>query len=230
MAWRVADSILTLRGELDARWPNRNRVSDGTIGDAAHAARTSDHNPFIIDHNGVGVVRAFDITHDPTHGPDGDWLADHLRGLGERSDARVRYVIWNRKIYNPSISPSWRAYSGSNPHTRHVHLSVSLNRHSYDSTAPWGITTEELTVADVDKLLKRLVHLDAHLHQIRDDVGAIDRRVRTVESRVPGNLAAEVDEVRRNVRDIALAAGVGRADIEGDPHADDPPGGGGDGR
>ena len=59
MAWRLARSLETLRAQINALSPNRSKASDGTIGDAAHSARTSDHNP-----DGGGVVRALDLTHD----------------------------------------------------------------------------------------------------------------------------------------------------------------------
>src|SRR5262245_33953750 len=48
-AWRVAQCLLTLLGQVDELAPKRSRRCDGTIGDAAHAARTSDHNPWVID-------------------------------------------------------------------------------------------------------------------------------------------------------------------------------------
>jgi hypothetical protein len=115
--WRLAGSLVTLRAQINSRWPRRDRSSDGSIGDEAHAARQSDHNP-----NRRGVVCAIDITHDPVNGPSGGWLAEALRGA---RDPRIAYVIWNRQIFSSSIKPwQWRPYTGSNPHTKHVHISV----------------------------------------------------------------------------------------------------------
>ncbi|WP_052371954.1 peptidoglycan-binding domain-containing protein [Amycolatopsis taiwanensis] len=142
MAWRLANALIDLRNEVNARWPNRSKASDGTIGDAAHASRDSDHNPWVIDRNGIGVVRAIDIT---ANGIDAAWLAEYLRqrGLtghdGRTGDHRLTgggYVIYNRRITNDNYS-GWHAYTGSNPHTSHVH--VSFSRTNYDDRAGWGI-------------------------------------------------------------------------------------------
>jgi peptidoglycan hydrolase-like protein with peptidoglycan-binding domain len=138
MTWRVAQSLLILRDEVNRFAPHRNKASDGSIGDAAHAARTSDHNPYIKDRNGVGVVRALDVTHDPQGGFDAKDLAEHVRTLGARGNNRPRYVIWNRRIASATSSWNWRAYTGSNPHTKHVHISVVEAASGYDSKAPWG--------------------------------------------------------------------------------------------
>jgi peptidoglycan hydrolase-like protein with peptidoglycan-binding domain len=138
MTWRIARAILALRAEIDALAPNRNKVSDGTIGDAAHATRVSDHNPYVKDARGLGVVRALDVTHDPSGGLDAGRLAEHVRILGANGDRRVRYVIWNRRIVSATSGWRWRAYLGSNPHTRHVHISVPESAGAYDFDAPWG--------------------------------------------------------------------------------------------
>lgn len=117
MAWRLAKALETLRAQVNAKWPNRNKSWDGTIGDTAHASRTSDHNP-----DSHGVVRAFDITHDPTHGFDSYAFAEKLR---QSRDVRIKYVISNRRIFSSLVQPwLWRPYSGSNPHDHHVHVSV----------------------------------------------------------------------------------------------------------
>ena len=133
MAWRVAKCLETLRQQVNAKWPGRSKASDGLIGDAAHASRKSDHNPWVKD-GSMGVVTALDITHDPAHGCDAGKIAEAVK-----SDPRVKYLIWNRRIWNPSISKSWRAYSGANPHTKHVHISVKPDKAHYDSTALWPI-------------------------------------------------------------------------------------------
>lgn len=131
MTWRVAKSLLKLREQVNEKYPQRSKASDGTIGDAAHSARTSDHNP-----DTDGVVKAMDITHDPAHGVDSFKMADELRASG---DERIKYIISNRRIWNPSISPAWRQYNGSNPHTAHVHISVKPHASDFDDVAPWEI-------------------------------------------------------------------------------------------
>jgi hypothetical protein len=129
MAWRVAKSLLHLRDQVNAAFPNRSKSDDGTIGDDRHAATHSEHNP---DAN--GVVRAMDITHDPKNGFDSYKFADELKASG---DTRIYYVISNRRIWNPTISPNWRPYSGSNAHDRHVHISVVANAGLYDLEKDW---------------------------------------------------------------------------------------------
>ena len=137
--WRVATTLETLLAEINLAAPQRSRGSDGGIGDAAHATRDSDHNPWVKDSRGVGVVRARDFTDDPAGGLDCNALADHLAALlGKHPGLGAgAYVIWNRRIISTSrLSEGWRSYSGSNPHTKHLHLSCGLA--GYDSTAPYG--------------------------------------------------------------------------------------------
>jgi len=107
--------------EATARWPNRDRSSDGIMGDTAHQQRHSDHN----DGN------AFDLTHDPTHGVDCGVLSRLVI-----NDNRVTYVISNRQIYNRArVAEGWRPYTGLNPHNRHMH--VSIRAASRDDLSPW---------------------------------------------------------------------------------------------
>jgi hypothetical protein len=166
--WRNCNASLALVAEVNARWPNRDKASDGTVGDAAHASRSSDHNPFIII-NGTGVVRARDIDVD---GIDAAWLAEWLRGCGAAGDPRLRgggYVIFNRRITRPDWG-GWRAYTGSNPHTSHVHVSFSLDRAGFDSTAAWGLGPTAPTPEDDDMFSdqdRKLLHTLA----LRVDVG-----------------------------------------------------------
>src|SRR4051812_32280151 len=75
MAWRPAKSLVVLRQQANELWPNRSRASDGLIGDAAHAATPSDHNP-TPDTN---VVCAFDLTHDPSNGCNCDAISESIR-------------------------------------------------------------------------------------------------------------------------------------------------------
>ena len=89
MAWRVAKSLLHLREQINAKAPNRDKSNDGTIGDAAHASRSSDHNPWVKD-GSEGVVTAIDITNDPAHKVVSRDIAEAIR---KSKDSRVKYLI-----------------------------------------------------------------------------------------------------------------------------------------
>lgn len=134
--WRLAKSLHTLREQINARWPKRSKTSDGTIGDAAHAGRVSDHNPSILD-DIHGVVSALDITHDPKSGCDAHALAEHLR---LQKDNRIKYIISKGRIFSSINSPwIWRKYTGKNGHHTHVHISVKGDKKHYDSSSKWKL-------------------------------------------------------------------------------------------
>jgi hypothetical protein len=138
MTWRVAESLETLRRQFDARFPTRSKASDGGIGDAAHASRDSDHNPWVKD-GAMGIVTARDFTHDPYAGMDIDRLTNELAAS---RDNRIKYIIANGWILDtrPGNNPwRWVRYYGSNPHTKHFHLSVMPSKSLYDDARPWNL-------------------------------------------------------------------------------------------
>lgn len=135
MTWILAKSLETLRDQVNAAYPKRSKASDGTIGDAAHSSRASDHNP-----NKAGVVTALDITHDPANGLD---IANLAKALIASKDSRIKYLIFNGKIVSGSgqKQPAWqeRNYTGANKHTKHLHVSVKGSAAEYDSTRAWDL-------------------------------------------------------------------------------------------
>lgn len=140
MAWRLAGSLVTFRDQLNTMYPNRNKASDGTIGDAAHQAEgsASDHNPWYV-RDGIGVVTAIDITHDPINGLSVDALSDQLAAS---RDPRIKYIIANNQIMVPSQGWNWQQYDGTDPHTSHVHLSVVPTL--CDQTKAWDLKEEDM--------------------------------------------------------------------------------------
>jgi peptidoglycan hydrolase-like protein with peptidoglycan-binding domain len=132
--WRLAKSLEVLRSQVNQQSPTRNKASDGTLGDEAHASRASDHN-----RNSAGVVQALDLTHDPAGGFDSYKFAETLR---TKKDPRVKYVISNYRIFSGNAGPSpwvYRKYTGSNPHSMHAHVSVVDDAKSYDDVSEWDI-------------------------------------------------------------------------------------------
>lgn len=139
--WYIAPALEVLRHQLNALYPLRSKASDGGIGDTNHANRSSDHNPHVRDEQGRGVVTARDFTHDPANGLDCNELA---KALVASRDPRIKYIIWNRQICSSKTSPwKWRPYKGTNPHDKHLHLSVSAER--YGDIAAWNLSTAPTT-------------------------------------------------------------------------------------
>ncbi|WP_147443315.1 peptidoglycan-binding protein [Corallococcus sp. AB011P] len=141
MTYRIANSLDQLRNELNRCAPSRSKSCDGWIGDAAHAARESDHNPWVKD-GATGIVTACDFTHDPAGGANMD---NFVAQLLERRDPRIKYIIWNEKIWRSYARrdvAAWapQRYTGQNRHTKHAHVSVSEKKTLYDLTTSWGIT------------------------------------------------------------------------------------------
>ena len=101
---RLSKSVVQLREQADDAYPNRKRHSDGTIGDAKHANRKSDHNPDIHS----GYVRALDLDADfDEQASTAAYVADQIR-IAAKSDKRIAYVIFNHKIASARSLWRWR--------------------------------------------------------------------------------------------------------------------------
>lgn len=115
----------TLREQINARYPGRDKTSDGWIADARHfAAGHSDHIPSVLND---AVVRALDIDRDLSGRPKPDlmpYLANQLRECAKK-DGRISYIIFNGKICSSKKNWAWREYSGINPHRAHLHCSFT---------------------------------------------------------------------------------------------------------
>ena len=113
-----------LRLQFDDTYVDRDRRSDGWIGDLRHSARPSDHNP----DRETGIVRAIDVDRDvhksgkPDLMPD---IADQIRLAAKAGEKRVSYIIFAGRIASSRLGWRWRPYKGSNPHNHHLHVSFN---------------------------------------------------------------------------------------------------------
>lgn len=207
MTWRMARSLEVLLAEINAAAPNRSKISDGGIGDAAHASRGSDHNPWMIK-DGVGIVRARDFTHDPAGGLDCNELAHQLAqmvAVGAHPALRSgAYIIWNGQIMSTDRrKEGWRPYTGSNPHDHHLHLSVTTDAAAFDSLQPWGVMKEDDMFEPEDKA--RLARIERKLDTFRKGERA---RQKTLLKRLDQLEKADLDDATKaQVRAV-------RADIQ----------------
>jgi len=117
---RLSKAAEQLRSEINAKYPKRDKLSDGWIGDTAHNARKSDHNP-----DKQGWVRAIDIDSDLVKSSSKEsWLlAEQIKTIALKGDKRISYVIHQHRIASPRQNWAWRVYKGANPHVSHIHIS-----------------------------------------------------------------------------------------------------------
>jgi hypothetical protein len=171
----AAPSASAMLAQATALWPNRLRDADGVIPSAAHTATnpTSDHEP-----GAAGYCHAVDLTHDPANGCDAHAIAERIR---QAHDARVKYVISNRRIWNPSVSWAWRPYSGASPHTHHIHVSIKDTKAACEDTSPWplsGAGMEDDTVKVIEGAPGRVWRLmKGEDHRWRSDAAGINAAI-----------------------------------------------------
>ena len=162
--------LVQLRTELNELNPGRDRSSDGWIGDAAHRARSSDHNPDetgavpIHDADKADEVHALDVD------PDGLPMDQIVAGIVARCRAgrenRLRYIIWDRQIWEASNEWRARAYNLDDPHTGHAHFSASYDSTREADTRPWLKEIELLTDADKTWIKAQLAALQAEIDEV----------------------------------------------------------------
>lgn len=122
----LAPSLRRLFNEVDRRWPNRDRRTDGWLC-GGYCGQVSEHYP---DHK--GMVHAIDIDID---GLDWRFFVDHIH-----KDPRVLwYVIVMRQIWSSTRGFAPRIYTGFNPHIDHIHVSIHLTDVAENFSGGWGI-------------------------------------------------------------------------------------------
>jgi hypothetical protein len=138
---RLVAAGITLRDQVNKRWPNRDKRSDGWIGDSAHQSRPSDHN---ADSN--GWVHAIDIDHDFFGSKGGaaeaERFANQLIELARngKDRGRLKYVVYNNRIASGTHSNQyWTWRKGNWGHTQHIHVSFTSKSQQDGSEFPLPI-------------------------------------------------------------------------------------------
>lgn len=190
-AWVVVPCLLVLRDEFNAVNPQRDKGSDGTIGDTSHSS-TSDHTPDEDssalagkDADHTNEVHALDIDATGPWPGGWSWFDATIKGIATRERAdyehptikgRLQYIIWNAKIISRSWGwAEWRPYTGSSDmHTGHAHFSARYDTTAESRTDGWGVAPEdwidmatqaELEEANRDALMAPLPY---HLQRLAD--------------------------------------------------------------
>ena len=120
VAKKATPAAIAVLRQATALRPKRKKASDGLLPSAAHITQSpnSDHN----------TGYAVDLTHDPESGIDCFELYEKLQG-----DKRVKYLIFHGKIWSTKNGEA--RYTGSNPHNKHLHISIEAT--CGNDTSPW---------------------------------------------------------------------------------------------
>lgn len=120
---KPSPAALAVLRQATALWPKRNKLSDGLLPSIEHQQQNPDS-----DHN-TGL--AVDLTNDPVNGVDAKDLFQRFK-----KDDRVTYLIHDGKIWSKERAAEGdRAYEGSNPHHKHIHISIREDK--ANDTKPW---------------------------------------------------------------------------------------------
>jgi hypothetical protein len=158
-SWILVPCLVKLRSEFNAIAPDRDKSSDGSIGDTAHQGSQSDHNPDetgnvpIRDADKVNEVHAIDVDVDlrvPGLSMENvvQFLLTRCRSGAEK---RLRYIIYNRRIWSASTGWRQRTYTGANAHDHHAHFSSSYTTSHEASTASWHLEDVPVALTADDK-------------------------------------------------------------------------------
>ena len=123
VAKKATPAAIAVLRQATAIAPLRMKASDGLLPSQAHIKQSpnSDHN------TGLAV----DLTDDPKHGIDCAEIFEKLK-----EDARVEYLIFKGKIWSRVRAKEGnRKYTGSNQHTKHLHISIKPELSK--DTSPW---------------------------------------------------------------------------------------------
>ena len=120
IAKKATPAAIAVLRQATALKPQRMKASDGLLPSAAHQVQNpkSDHN----------TGYAVDITHDPKFGIDCAEVFERLQ-----ADKRVKYLIFKGRIWTPEQGN--HAYTGSNKHLKHLHISIKAG--CGKDTSPW---------------------------------------------------------------------------------------------
>lgn len=139
--------LTSWRGEIDTVFPNRDKSSDGWIGDQAHQSGISGHNPDLTgraeykDGDSKNEVRAVDLDADLKNPKFSmEQLVQWVITLA-RAGAYVpfRYIIYKGRIWARSDGWKTRTYNGKNKHNGHAHFSGDYTQKADEWTGKLGL-------------------------------------------------------------------------------------------
>jgi hypothetical protein len=164
VAWELVPALVKLRENANRIAPNRDKASDGSIGDLAHCPKddptpSSKHCP-----NSKGEVLALDL--DVDFKQTGVTMTKFIDAIldSPADKAKLKNIIYNRRIASRSWGWTWRDYDGANAHDKHAHFEAYDSTAAKNSTSNWAVLSLEAfvmaTKAEVVDAVKGVVQAE----------------------------------------------------------------------
>ena len=191
MAWVLTRGLTRVRSELDTVFPSRDRTSDGSVGDQAHASGVSGHNPDRTgraeyrDGDALDEVRAIDVDRDLAPGSATDWMELVVQHLVKKARSGqyvpFRYIIYKGRIWSRTDGWKTRTYTGANRHDKHAHLSGDYTQAADNWAGSLGLASlrggtglEDSMFVKFGDTGEAVKHLQYRLHYLGYPHGAAD--------------------------------------------------------
>lgn len=229
-SWVLVGWAHQFRAELIAIAPNRDKASDGSVGDLAHAQGVSGHNPDDTpgvtaerqDADNIPEVRAIDVDKDlRVPGLTMAMIVAYLVGRCRAGlERRLIYIIFNGVIWTASSGWQARTYTGNNPHDEHAHLSGHPDHD--DDRRPFGLASllpqEDDMFGEADRaLLKAAVEMLTNPDG-RETIGMLYKRLAVGKDDRPGATPVThptLTSIGAGQKALAVEVAALRATVEG---------------
>jgi hypothetical protein len=195
--------------EFDLIAPSRDHASDGDIGNTAHQAEVSDHNDDevgkvpIHDADHIHEIHAIDVDNnlnesDLTMEKCVQFLLGRCRSGAEK---RLRYIIYNRRIWSASSGWVQKTYTGASPHTEHAHFSASYETKLEASTASWHLEDIPVSLTAADKAWMTATIKAQAIAAVQDQLDEIANKVLT-GTKIAGTTTPGNGDFTRNLAQV----------------------------
>jgi hypothetical protein len=161
MSWVLTKNLTKLREEFNDLGPNRDKASDGSVGDLAHQGGSSGHNPDKTgnaeykDGDSKDEVRAIDVDKSGPwrNGQTMEKVVQHLveKGRSGNLEVVVRYIIYAGRIWHSQRGWATETYNGTNGHYEHAHISGAWTQSADENSSyNYGVANLGDTVSAAD--------------------------------------------------------------------------------
>jgi len=216
-SWILVPSLVKLRSEFNAIAPDRDKSSDGSVGDAAHQDSQSDHN---ADETGNVPIRDADKTNE-VHAIDVDvdlrtpglnmekvvqFLLTRCRSGAEN---RLRYIIYDRRIWSASDGWVQRRYTGANAHDKHAHFSASYTSGREADTRPWRLEDIPMPLTDADLAkIRKIIKEEVEEALASEDIPTATENAAAVWNKVRNSPVSLLSDTAVNLQNAEITEAV----------------------